>query len=207
MQGLDDSQVDAVGELGFQLVKDIIEQGHAEAQSMIQQDLDRILCHVEALQSAEVTPINGPNTEAMLEEYHIRTRNTVVSAVAPITARLEVLEQTWAHTPLPLSQVATFDHEALVHGLHATLVPHIVAMCPEPVDYELLTEQLSQAVKRHISQLIDLASDKWEMAGLIVERLIPVLPTIYPPAGSSVEIPAFVAQVTASKSISSGLRS
>jgi hypothetical protein len=95
----------------------------------------------------------------------------------------------------------------MVHGLHATLVPHIVAMCPEPVDYELLMEQLSQAVKCHISQLIDLALDKWEMAGLIVERLIPVLPMIYPPAGSSVEIPAFVAQVTASKSISSGLRS
>jgi hypothetical protein len=204
---LDDSQVDAVGELGFQLVKDIIEQGHAEARSMIQQDLDRILCHVEALQSAEVMPINGPNTEAMLEEYHIRTCNTVVSAVALITARLEVLEQMRARTLLPLSQVATFDHKAVVHGLHATLVPHIVAMCPEPVDYELLTEQLSQAVKHHISQLIDLASDKWEMAGLIMERLIPVLLTIYPPAGSSVEIPAFVAQVTASKSISSGLRS
>ncbi len=151
-------------------------------------------------------PINGPNTEAMLEEYHNRMRNTVVSAVVPITTHLEALEQTRAHTPLPLFQVATSDHEALVHELHATLMPHIMAMCSEPVDYELLTEQLSQAVKHHISQLIDLVSDKWEMAGLI-ERLIPMLPMIFPPAGSSVEIPAFVAQVTASKSVSSGLRS
>ena len=196
-QGLDDSQVDTRGELDFQLVKDIVEQGHAKARAMIQQDLDEILRRFEALQSAEVTPINGGNTEAMLEEYHTRTRDTVVGAVAPITARLEALERTRTRTPLPVSQVTTFDHEALVRELHAALVPHIVAMRAEPVDYELLTEQLSQAVKPHISQLIDLASDKRETAGLIVERLVPVLPTIYPPAGSSVDIPAFVAQVAA----------
>jgi hypothetical protein len=88
-------------------------------------------------------PINGPNTEAMLKEYHIHACNTVVSTVALITVHLEVLKQTWVCTPLPLSQVATFDHKALVCELHATLVPHIVAMCLEPVDYELLMEQLS----------------------------------------------------------------
>ncbi len=173
---------------------------------MIHQDIDWILCCIEALQSAEVTPINSPNTEAMLKEYHNCMRNTVVSAVVPITTHLEALEQMQMHTPLPLFQVATSDHEALVHELHATLMPHIVAMCSEPVDYELLTEQLSQSVKHHISQLIDLVLDKWETAGLI-ERLIPVLLMIYPPAGSSVEIPAFIAQVTASKSVFSGLRS
>jgi hypothetical protein len=150
----------------------------------------------EALQSAEVTPINGRNTEAMLEEYHNRTCNTVVGAVVLITARLEALEQTWTRTPLPVSQVAAFDHDALVRELHATLMPHIVAMRAEPVEYELLMEQLSQAVKPHISQLIDLASDKRETAGLIVERLVPVLLMIYPPSGSSVNIPAFIAQVT-----------
>ncbi|KAH9991071.1 hypothetical protein BJV77DRAFT_1009835 [Russula vinacea] len=196
-RGLDDSQVDARGELDFQLVKDIVEQGHAEARAVIQQDLDRILRRVEALQSAEVTPITGNNPEAMLEEYHARTRNTVVGAVAPITARLEALERTRTRTPLPLPQAATVDHEALVHELRAVLVPHILAMRAEPVDYELLTEQLSQAVKPHISQLIDLASDKRETAGLIVDRLIPVLPQIYPPAGNPIDLPAIVAQVTA----------
>jgi hypothetical protein len=196
-RGLDDSQVDARGELDFQLVKDIVEQGHAEARAVIQQDLDRILRRVEALQSAEVTPITGSNPEAMLEEYHTRTRNTVVGAVAPITARLEALERTRTRTPLPSPQVATVNHEALVHELRTVLVPHILAMRAEPVDYELLTEQLSQAVKPHISQLIDLASDKRETAGLIVDRLIPVLPQIYPPAGNPIDLPAIVAQVTA----------
>ncbi len=57
---------------------DIIKQGHVKAQGMIQQDLDRILCCVEALQSTEVILKNGGNTEAMLNEYHIRMHNTVV---------------------------------------------------------------------------------------------------------------------------------
>ena len=77
------------------------------------------------------------------------------------------------------------------------LLPHISALRSEPVDYELLTAQLSQAVKPHISQLIDLASDKRETAGLIVDRLIPVLPQIYPPVGNSIDIPAVVAQIAA----------
>jgi hypothetical protein len=34
-RGLDDSQVDARGELDFHLVKDIVEQGRAEARAMI----------------------------------------------------------------------------------------------------------------------------------------------------------------------------
>jgi hypothetical protein len=196
-RGLDDSQVDARGELDFQLVKDIVEQGHAEARAEIQQDLERILRCVEALQSVENTPITGSNHEAILDEYHARTRNTVVGAVAPINARLEALERTRTRTPLSLPQVTTVDHEALVHELRTVLVPHILALRAEPIDYELLTEQLSQAVKPHISQLIDLASDKRETAGLIVDRLIPVLPNIYPPAGNSFDLPAVVAQVTA----------
>ncbi|KAI0297544.1 hypothetical protein B0F90DRAFT_1912759 [Multifurca ochricompacta] len=193
-RGLDDTQIDARGELDFQLVKDIVEQGHAEARAEIQQDLDRILRRVEALQSVEVTPINGGNTEVMLEEYHARTRSTVVNAIAPITARLDALERT--RTPLPFTPASTINHEALMRELHAALVPHIAAMRAEPIDYDLLTEQLSQAVKPHISQLIDLASDKRETAGLIVDRLIPVLPKVYPPVGSSIDIPAVVAQAT-----------
>ena len=195
-RGLDDSQVDARGELDFQLIKDIVEQGHAEARAAIHKDLDRIMRRVEALQSAVTTPINGSNPEAMLEEYHAHTQNTVVGAVAPITARLEALERTRPRTPLP-PQATTINHEALVHELRAVLVPHISALRSEPIDYELLTEQLSQAVKPHISQLIDLASDKRETASLIVDRLIPVLPQIYPPAGNSIDIPAVVAQIGA----------
>ncbi|KAH9067004.1 hypothetical protein EDB83DRAFT_2542288 [Lactarius deliciosus] len=190
-RGLDDSQMDARGELDFQLVRDIVEQGHAEARAVIQQDLDRILRRVEALQSAEVTPINGGGTEAMLEEYHARTRDTVVDAITPISERLDALER--IRTPM----TTTMDHEALVRDLRAGLVPHIAATRAEPIDYDMLTDQLSQAVKPHITQLIDLASDKRETASLIVDRLVPMLPQIFPPAGSNFDVPAVVAQVAA----------
>ena len=197
-RGLDDSQMDARGELDFQIVKDIVEQGHAEARAIIQQDLDRILRRVEAMQSAEGTPINGGNTEAMLEEYHARTRNTVVDVITPISERLDALERFRPRTPLPpLPHASPFDHEALVRDLRAGLVPHIAATRAEPIDYDVLTEQLSQAVKPHISQLIDLASDKRETASLIVDRLIPVLPKIFPPAGGNFDMPAVVAEISA----------
>ena len=67
-RGLDDSQVDARGELDFQLVKDIVEQGHAEARAMIQMDLERILHCIEVLHTAQVTPITDGNAGAMLGE-------------------------------------------------------------------------------------------------------------------------------------------
>ena len=76
-------------------------------------------------------------------------------------------------------------------------VPHIAATRAEPIDYDVLMEQLSPAVKTHISQLIDLASDKRETAGLIVDRLIPVLPKIFPLAGGNFDVPAVVAQIAA----------
>jgi hypothetical protein len=54
-RGLDDSQMDACGQLGFQLVRDIVEQGHTEARAVIQQDIDRILRLIKALQSCYIT--------------------------------------------------------------------------------------------------------------------------------------------------------
>ena len=65
----------------------------------------------------------------------------------------------------------------------------------KPIDFDVLTEQLSQAVKPHISPLIDLASDKRETVGLIMDRLIPVLPKIFPPAGGKIDAPAVMAEI------------
>jgi hypothetical protein len=49
------------------------------------------------------------------------------------------------------------------------LTPILTSLRSEPVDYEFLTDQLTQAVILHISQLIDLASDK---RGLLDSSLI-----------------------------------
>ena len=87
------------------------------------------------------------------------------------------------------------DHEALVHDLRTALIPHIAATRAEPLDYDLLTEQLSQAIKPHISNLIDLASDKRETADFLVDSLIPSIQKLFPPA--CIDVPAVVAQIAA----------
>ena len=86
-------------------------------------------------------------------------------------------------------------HETLVHDLRAALVPHIAATRVEPLDYDLLTEQLSQAIKPHISNLIDLASDKRETVNFLVDRLIPSIQSLFPPA--CIDVPAVVTQIAA----------
>ncbi len=62
----------------------------------------------------------------LFEEYHTHTRNTVVNAVVPITARLEALEQMRMRTSLPISQVANFRPRGLgaraASRAHATSV-------------------------------------------------------------------------------------
>ncbi|EJT99092.1 hypothetical protein DACRYDRAFT_24158 [Dacryopinax primogenitus] len=72
------------------------------------------------------------------------------------------------------------DRELLLSELSAMVLPQIASLRVEPLDVDVLTEQLSEAVKPHISQLIDLASDKKETAGLIVQRLGPILSSMMP---------------------------
>ncbi|KAG9082382.1 hypothetical protein FS749_006880, partial [Ceratobasidium sp. UAMH 11750] len=72
-------------------------------------------------------------------------------------------------------------HQGLLEQLTSALVPHLEAARAAPIDTDALTIQLTQAVKPHISQLIDLASDKRETAMLIVQHLAPALNNIQPP--------------------------
>lgn len=182
-RGLDDSTMDARGELDFQLVRDIVENGHAETRALMQQDLAEILRRVQAQPQPQ---FGGLNVPGMMEEFHARTMNTVLGAVGQLANRLEASLASHNRPSSSASHshphsVAAFDREALVRELMAALVPHIAMMRSEPIDYEGLTNQLTQAVKPHITQLIDLASDKRETADLIVDKLLPVLPNIYPP--------------------------
>ena len=59
----------------------------------------------------------------------------------------------------------------------------------------ILTEQLSKAIKLHIPNLIDLASDKRETKGFLVDRRIPSLQKILPTA--CIDVLAVVAQIAA----------
>ncbi|GBE89181.1 hypothetical protein SCP_1502060 [Sparassis crispa] len=62
---------------------------------------------------------------------------------------------------------------------HEVLGTAACSVTPEPIDYEGLTAQLTQAVKPHISQLIDFAPDKRGTAGLIVDSFIPILRSLH----------------------------
>jgi len=74
-------------------------------------------------------------------------------------------------------------------------VHHIATTRAEPIDHDPLMVQLSQAA---ISQLMDLAWDEREMVGLIVNKLIPALPKIFPPGGRNIDAPDdVVAQIVA----------
>ncbi|THH17190.1 hypothetical protein EW146_g3571 [Bondarzewia mesenterica] len=188
-RGLDDSQMDARGELDFQLVKDIVEQGHAEARALMQQDLAEILRRLDS-KARDVQANSSFNAQSLFEEYHNRIVTSIVNSLSQLVSRLDTLERT--RTPYG---VPTLDREALVHDLMSALLPSLSALRSEPIDYEGLTTQLTQAVKPHISQLIDLAADKRETAGLIVDRLIPILPTIYPPP-NNLDMDTIISQIS-----------
>ncbi|TCD62819.1 hypothetical protein EIP91_006385 [Steccherinum ochraceum] len=159
-RSLEDSQADARGELDFEVLKGVIEQGHAETRALMQRDLAAMLASRDTTSSVK----------ELVQQLSDRTINHFVAATAQLTHHIRALEGSSKSTAL--------DREAVVLDVIAGLTPHLAAMRSEPIDYEGLTMQLTQAVKPHISQLIDLASDKRETASLIVDRLIPILPTM-----------------------------
>jgi hypothetical protein len=76
--------------------------------------------------------------------------------------------------------------------LHAVLEPYIAAMHVELIDYDASAGGQTPHFATDQSRLRQ-AGDGW----LIVDRLIPVLPNIYPPASSLIDVPAIVMQITA----------
>lgn len=182
-RALEDSRLDAHGELDFELIRDIVEQGHSAARSALKGDLAEIVARLNVQQ---VQPSTAPNVA--LEDLSSRTILAVTQSTSVLTERLNRLEGSRTS--------AKDDREMLAAEVVASLMPHFSALRSEPVDYDGLTNQLSQAVKPHIAQLIDLASDKRETAELIVQHLMPVLSTFaHPPL--PLDTNALAAQLTA----------
>jgi hypothetical protein len=169
-RGLDESQMDARGELDFELIKDVIQQGQAESRDVLHRALSQF-----AEQVAQPRSLNGlsQDTKSFLEQLHAGTVDKLAATISQLSDHFESMghaRQTW-------------KSEGLVGELVSVLTPVITSLRSDSVDYEYLTNLLSQAVKPHISQLIDLASDKRETAGLIVERLIPLIQASQPAPG------------------------
>jgi hypothetical protein len=164
LRGLDDSQMDARGELDFQMIKDVIEQGHAESRAMLQHDLAEVLQRIDYQQRE-----HGTHLIPIMQDIGRRTIEANIRATTQLGQHLESVAQ---QSPL----TSNMERENLVMELVSALHPHLASMRSEAIDYDALTAQLTQAVKPHISQLIDLASDKRETAELIVAALRPLLP-------------------------------
>ncbi|KAG5646905.1 hypothetical protein DXG03_001981 [Asterophora parasitica] len=176
-RSLEASQLDARGELDFQLFKDVVEESNKELMDALRSDLHELQQQVWQARSA-----NDGSVEIVpaVERLGNRTINAVLEAISELSARQEAISRS----------APARERDTIVDHLVAVLTPVIGSMRPEPIDYEFLTSKLTQAVKPHISQLIDLASDKQETAGLIMDRLVPMLPS------SNIDIDAITHQLT-----------
>ncbi|PPQ66775.1 hypothetical protein CVT26_009761 [Gymnopilus dilepis] len=163
-RSLEDSQMDARGELDFQMVKDVVEESHKELLSAFQREVQRISQQIPSTDGSVVPQ----DILSVVEEIGERTTRAVIEAISGFSARQEAMA---VNAP-------SRDHDLLVEKLVNVMSPLIQSLQNDPIDYEFLTRELTQAVKPHISQLIDLASDKRETAGLIVDRILPLLPSL-----------------------------
>lgn len=182
VKALDDSMADARGELDFEMLRDIIEQGHEDIRKLMQHDLGSI---VQSIQESAGFTSQEPNHEVIRSIQELQA-NIKVSNIQ-IIDQLSSIEP-----PSPLANGR--EREVLILDILSALTPHLAAIRSEPIDYDGLTAQLSQAVKPHISQLIDLASDKRETAELIANRLMPILQT-FASASAAVDTESIIAEI------------
>ncbi|KAK0208016.1 hypothetical protein DFS33DRAFT_403722 [Desarmillaria ectypa] len=180
-RSLEDTQFDARGELDIQLIKDVIEQSHAETLAHLKQELSNI-----SQSFFKGRPIlNSVIPDATLEQYSTRTIQAVNEAISEMSVRLESIGRA----------APARERDAIVDAIVSALSPVLSTIRPDSVDYDYLSEKLSQAVKPNISQLIDLASDKRETAGLIVNQLVPLLSNLQEPS-PAVDTDAISLQLT-----------
>ena len=160
-RSLDDSQMDARGDLDFQMIKDVVEESHKGLLLAMQHEFHRIMKQL---------PINNDPQEILssVDQIGSRTMNAVVESISEFAARQEAMS---------LNAPAR-ERDITVDKLVTALSPMMHSLRNEPIDYDHLTRELTQAVKPHISQLIDLASDKRETASLIVDKILPLLPSM-----------------------------
>ena len=175
-RGLDDSQMDARGELDLELIRDVVQRGHAENLLLLQTELREMLTRIE---QAQAPSSNNVELVPIIDQINHRNLRVFLDALGQLSNKIDT-------RPF----VDQYEKAALIEELLVALAPHLNALRPEVVDYDALTARLSQAVKPNIEQLIDLTADKRETADLIMKSLVPMLPS------SSLDMGALTAQIT-----------
>jgi hypothetical protein len=178
-RGLDDSQMDARGELDLELIRDVVQQGHAENLLLLQTELHEAVSRIEQAQPAH-TPSNNMELVPIIDQINHRNLQVILNTLGQLSNKIDTRPFT-----------DQYEKNTFIEEILTALSPHLNALRPETVDYDTLTARLSQAVKPNIAQLIDLAADKRETAGLIMESLIPMLPS-----PSSLDTSMIIGQIT-----------
>lgn len=170
-RSLEDTQMDARGEMDFQLIKDVVEEGQKQLLNLVRNELKDIIAVGVGGGSAPMeSGIHGVDVRSTVEAVGNRVITAVRESIMDLIDRQEVINHA----------IPARERDALADKLVAVLSPILTSLRTEPLDYDFLTSQLTQAVKPHISQLIDLASDKRETASIIVESILPLLPPNQP---------------------------
>ena len=179
VRGLDDSQMDARGELDLELIRDVVQRGHAENLLLLQTELREAVSRVEQAQPAP-TPSNSMELVPIIDQINHRNLQVILNTLGQLSNKIDTRPFT-----------DQYEKNAFIEEILTALGPHLKALRPETVDYDALTARLSQAVKPNIEQLIDLAADKRETAGLIMDSLLPMLPS-----PSSLDTSMIIGQIT-----------
>jgi hypothetical protein len=170
-RSLEDTQMDARGEMDFQLIRDVVEEGQKELLNLVRNELKDIIGVGAGTGSVRVeNGTYGVDVRSTVEAVGNRVITAVRESVLDLVDRQEAINHA----------VPARERDALADKLVTVLTPILASLRTEPLDYEFLTSQLTQAVKPHITQLIDLASDKRETASIIVDSILPLLPPNQP---------------------------
>ncbi|EJD55373.1 hypothetical protein AURDEDRAFT_109718 [Auricularia subglabra TFB-10046 SS5] len=173
-------------EIDLGVLRSIIEESHLDIQRSLQADLQSMMSGLAV--NRVRSPMPGPDIPHLLEDTSSRSIMAIDTVRAQLAARIDSIVEAQRAQRTHLSEVVA---QAL-NMINA----RIDDLRQPPIDIDLLTAQLSQAVKPNISQLIDLASDKKETAVLIVKHLSPLLESIIP-AARSIDTDAVAAQLAA----------
>jgi hypothetical protein len=166
----EDDAVDARGEVDFELIRNTLEQGVMDIRTGLRRDLEEVLRSVESAHLTRERSASGlpADFHRIMEEFGNRTVSAVTNAVVKFATRIDQIDE--------FARVrASDEREVLLGEIFNVLAPRLESLRQQPVDFDAVTARLAEAVKPHISQLIDLTSDKKETAGLIVQRLMPTL--------------------------------
>lgn len=166
----DEDTADARGEVDFELIRNTLEQGVMDIRTGLRRDLEEVLRSVESAHLARERSGSGLPADfyRTMEEFGNHTVSAVTNAVVKFATRIDQIDE-FARLR------ASDERELLIGELFNALAPRLDSLNQQPIDFDTVTAKLAEAVKPHISQLIDLTSDKKETAGLIVQRLMPTL--------------------------------